>query len=406
MNFKQLISLSDTNDVRIDNFRGYKQDRPHYYESLRHAFNFYFKTFITNNTHYSFYAEGLYKKNVRILKHQFLDQENTVLTIVAFERFFELFLKDLLGRVNKKMILVLSDTNNNGKLVSVKRLRNGVQEFINGISNGNYVPKMIERKPLSIPFRETIDRFYELLDFSVRNPNSNSIVKKFSKLIAEYSFLDSIDYKATFQYLNWYRDRILHNGNKLPSLWLLDYTITQRVIPIVNELINVDSQRLGIDFFYFKTVTGIDILAGFDKVKFEFKDLKSKGKHYDSFIMLLKIGHLKELGRANMNMNLFVRMNRATYEYNYHDPKGRGIRFALAEKKHPDFKKIPECPCCGVKSLVLYQLVTDDLFNPGQKMKIDWVKCYTCDYHLRYDTGEPYLMELYTEPLFMSKKAY
>ena len=83
-------------------------------------------------------------------------------------------------------------------------------------------------------------------------------------MIAEYSFLDSIDYKATFQYLNWYRDRILHNGNKLPSLWLLDYTITQRVIPIVNELINVDSQRLGIDFFYFKTVTGIDILAGFD----------------------------------------------------------------------------------------------------------------------------------------------
>lgn len=103
-------------------------------------------------------------------------------------------------------------------------------------------------------------------------------------------------------------------------------------------------------------------------------------------------------------MNLYVRMTKATYEYNYRDPKGRGMRFALAEKKHPDFKNISACPCCGVESLVLYQITIDDIFNAGKKLKIDWVKCYTCDYHLRYDTGEPHLLELYPQTLFDSRK--
>lgn len=44
-------------------------------------------------------------------------------------------------------------------------------------------------------------------------------------------------------------------------------------------------------------------------------------------------------------------------------------------------------PCCGVTFLVIYQLVTDDFFDPGKKMKIDLVKCYTCDYHLKYVPG-------------------
>lgn len=393
MNFQQLMFLSEKNEVRIDNFRGHKSSVPYYYDSLRHAFDFYFNTFITNNSSYAFYAEGLYKKNVRIFKHQVLDQDNTVLTLIAFERFFELLLKELLGRVNKKLTFT-----------SGQRISGGTQALVNQIQTGNFSPRKFEGKPLSIPFRETISRFYALVNLSNTNANSGSIVKKFSKLIKEYSFLDSPECEETFKYLNWYRDRILHNGNKLPSLWLLDYTISQRIIPIVSNLVKVDNKQQGPEFFYFKTVTGIDILNELNKIEFEFKDLKSKRKQYDSFVKLLKIGHLKELGRANMNMNFFVRQNSATYEYNYHDVKGRGQRFALAEKDHADFKDISNCPCCGVNSLVLYRIIIDDIFNPGKKLKIDWVKCYTCDYHLRYDTGEPYLLELYIKPLFTSIK--
>jgi hypothetical protein len=175
-------------------------------------------------------------------------------------------------------------------------------------------------------------------------------------------------------------------------LWLLDYFISQKIVPIVYSLLKVDSAKYSTDFFYFKTVTEINILEKFNEIKFEFKDLQTKNKRLDSFIKLLKIGHLKELGRANMNMNLYVRMNKATYEYNYNDPQGRGKRFALAEKKHPDFITVSECPCCGIKSLTLYRI------------KIDWVKCYTCEYHLRYDTGEPYLLDLYSKPIFENTK--
>lgn len=201
MNFKQLLALSDKNDVRVDNFRGYAKSIPYYYDSLRHAFSFYCNTFVTNNTSYAFYAEGLHKRNVRILKHQFLDEDNTVLTLIAFERFFELLLKDLLSRVNKKFVLVLTDTNNNGKLVSIERLRGGTREFITGIGNNSYAPKKIENKTLSIPFRETFARFYGLLDFAKQNPNLNKVGKEFLKLISQYPFLDSKEYKEHFNTL-------------------------------------------------------------------------------------------------------------------------------------------------------------------------------------------------------------
>jgi hypothetical protein len=389
MNIKQLKAISQKYDVRIDDHKGFKRSVPYYYDSLRHAFGYYFNTFISNNTGYSLYAEGLYKQNVSILKYQKLDEDNTLLTLIAFERFFELFIKDVLARVNKKLTYT-----------AAQKAKGGTEAIINQILTGAFMPKKNDGKPLSIAFREAITRFYDLIDLTKTKPGLNSVIKRFSRILKKYAFLDSQIHKVTFQYLNWYRDRILHNGNKLPSLWLLDYTVTQRVIPIIASLLQVENKEKGFDFFYFKTVTGIDILEAFNNIKFEFKHLNSKNHQHDCYIKLHKIGHLKELGRANMNMNFFVRKNQATYEYNYKDPKGRGARFALAEKSHSDFKKISKCPCCGVESLVLYQIISDDIFNEGQKVKIEWVKCYTCEYHLRYDTYEPYLLDIFPDALF------
>ena len=208
-------------------------------------------------------------------------------------------------------------------------------------------------------------------------------------------------HESSLRLLSWYRDRILHNGNKLPSLWLLDYLVTQRFIPIINDIVIVEKEKLGQALFYLKTVTEKNIIDESMNIKFEFKDIKSGEKVNETYINLLKIGQIKELGRANLNMNLFVRNNRAAYEYNYHDPKGRGKRFAIAEKnEHPKAKEIKKCPCCGEESLVMYETQLENYMGKEETLIIQWVKCYTCDYHLRYNVGDPHLFNLSSEKIF------
>lgn len=390
MDFDKLRKLSQNHEVRVDNYIGHKRIPPYYYDSLRHAFAAYFNTFHSQNATYDFYAQGLHGIKPKTIKHQIIDEDNTVLTIIGFERFFELFLKDLLKRVNANLILQSNVKNEK------------IQALITKIEQKTFVPRKFANKALTIPFRETIDRFYGLIDIINSGQLHGKILLKFNRLLKNYSFLDYRNYKATFQLLNWYRDRILHNGNRLPSLWLLDYIVTQRLVPIIKDIVSQEQKKLGESLFYLVTVTQIDILEKLNNIHFEFSDLKKLDKSEEIFVLLLNIGHLKELGRANLNMNLFVRNNiQAGFEYNYKDPIGRGIRFAESERNgHPDFKGIKTCVCCGQKSMVVYQHIIDDIFNPPNKKNIGWVKCYTCDYHLRFNVGEPMYFDLNCEKIF------
>lgn len=388
MDVRQLRGLAERNEVIIGNYKGRKTSYPFYYDSLRHAFGFYFNTFQSNNASYEFYAQGLANRNVSYIKHQYLDESNVLQAIISFERFFELFIKDLLRKTDRRFTYAHPKLTHNKALDIITRIR-----------SGNFRPYKFEGKYLLAPFRESIDRFYGLVALTKSN-HSDRIVKKFKRILKQYDFLDSSDHRASMELLSWYRDRVLHNGNKLPSLWFLDIMITQRLIPIIKDILEVDKDRLGEALFYTKTVTGINVIDRLSKVDFEYTHLRRKKNAEEIFEMLLYIGHLKELGRANLNMNLFVRKNRATYEYNEKDPKGRAKRFAEAERNHENFKAIKSCPCCGEMTLVIYKLITDDIFHPGQPFIISWIKCYLCDYHLRHNTGDPYFFGLTNEKLF------
>lgn len=391
MDFEKLRKLAERNEVALFNHGGRKRTPPYYYDSLRHALGFYFNTFNTQNESYDTYARGLAGRDVRILKSQLLDEDNTVLAITAFERFFELFIKDLLRRTDRRLTYKHNRLTGNNKAI----------DLISKIRNGSYSPGMFDGKYLLAPFRDSIERFYGLIDLhKARNPDP--IVKRFSKIIKAYPFFDSLEHKASMLLLSWYRDRILHNGNRLPTLWYLDYFMTQRLVPIIKAITDVEQNLLGESLFYFQTETKINVLEKLANVKYEFQELKDVKKIRKMFTYLLYIGHLKELGRANMNMSLFMRRNvQATNEYNYKDPKGRAKRFAEAERNHNDFKEIKSCPCCGEKTLVVYRITIDDIFNAGKKLDIDWVKCYMCDYHLRHNAGDPQFFNLNTEKLFV-----
>lgn len=395
MTFDQLKKLCESNEIRVDNHSKCKRTPPYYYDSLRHALETYFKTFRTHNAVYDSYAEGMNGRNTKKLSVQLLDEDNTVLTLTSFERFFELFFKDLLGRVSPKLTHISKDRlpNKNKALILVQK-----------IESKTFSSKKFKNKLLSISFREAIDRFNGLAELSTIDKIESQLISKFARLLKKYSFLYSENIETSMRISNWYRDRILHNGNRLPSLWLLDYIVTQHFIPIIAQIINWEKSKLGEGMFYLTTVTGIDIIQEFLKIKYRFEDLSNPAKQQKIFRVLLYIGHLKELGRASLEMNLLIRNNISPYEYNYRDPIGRGKRFAQAEKEHPHFKNIKDCVCCSTSSMVVYEQIVDDIFNPGQRKSIEWLKCYTCDYHIRINVGDPSFFNLYSEAIFESPR--
>jgi hypothetical protein len=379
MNSTQLINLAGKNEVRIDNHKGGSSKPPYFYHSLRNAIDYYFKTFRSNNSSYDFYISATStnkKKTLSIIERQFLDEENTVLCIVSFERFFELFLKDLLKRVNVKLT----------QAEEKKGKSRTTWELAEKIRLKTFKPFNPGRGIHQVPFRETIRRFYNLIDLTKDTVKSKQpLVRKFSKVFSAFTFLDNSQHKSIFEFINWYRDRILHNGNKLPTLRLLDYMVTQRILPVVNMVLKSEKDIPNEWLFFTKTVSGIEILSEMEKLKFKVRNSKTRRQVSESYNMLLCLGHLKELGRANLNMNLDARANRSPYEYNYHDIKGRGIRFARSENRnHPHAVKVKHCPCCTEKSLVHYKILGKDLHIPKRE-DIEWLKCYTCDYYIRYN---------------------
>ncbi len=390
MDFEKLRLLAEENEVELSDHDGFSRTPPFYYDSLRHGLISYFNTFNTKNHVYDYNAMGLSDGNVSNLKREFLDEENTVLSLISFARFFELLIKDILRKVDIR--LTYSTTNGTSA--------NKVKELISKIKEGTFKAKEFEGKPLSAPFRDCLNRFYEMVEQSKNNDN-NPIVERFTLIFKKYAFFDSKEYEASMRLLSWYRDRILHNGSKLPSLWYLDYFISQRLIPIIKDIAEAENDDLGESLFYLKTITGVNILDKLAGIKYGFDQLEDKQEKQRIFGILLYIGHLKELGRANLNMNIFVRHNHATHEYNYKDPKGRGKRFANAERNYSDFKDIKKCPCCNEESLVIYKIETKDvIFNPEQMLVIEWLKCYTCDYHLRYNVYDPSVFRLSEDQFF------
>ncbi len=397
MKFTDLKNLAEKNEVPVDNTNDRKRTPPHYFESLRNAFASYFSTFRTNNSSYESYAMSISttkKAHLNILESQFLDVENTVLSMVHFERFFELFIKDLLYRTNPK--LTHSEDKNHSRSGTTWQLLGNIQAK----TFKSYKPA---GRIISAPFAEILKRFYALINFS-KDPakQQHPLVRKFSKILQPYSFLDDDAYRATLEFINWYRNKILHSGTRLPSLRFFDYIITQRIISLIKQIRSVTKQEFGDWWYFLETMTGIDIAESLASVEFDQTNPKTTKQVNGAIDNLIYIGHLKELGRANLNMNWLMRRNlRATFEYNYFDPAGRGIRFAAIEKeKNRNARQIARCPCCGNQSMVIYRQEFNDIINNNQPLNIDWVKCYSCDYYLRYNTGEPAWFKLHNEKLF------
>lgn len=370
MNIEQLRKFFASNEVRVgEDF----QVKLPYYFSLYDAFYHYFLTSRDVKESLGFYVNSEYWERKNLAFQLTGYNENLIFTILNFHRFFEILIKDILGQLNPKL-----------KLKFPTKTRHTVE----------YIDDSIELNEINtIEAAETLKRLKEV--FKYYNKDS----REFKEVLAHYEFLNDITFYNTFEILTEWRNKITHNGITLMNVFALDYLVSQRIVEVVKKVVDVHCNIHGIEKpFFFVTATNIDVIAEILSIQFTVSDFNSRKK--DVSTALLKLGHLKEIGRASYNHNYHLRENYSYYDPIYKDPVSRSERFASSEKNAHSFYKIKECICCGVTSLVLYKHTFEDKVITKSTVVRWWVRCYNCDYAINDTIGDPFYLDLIKNKLF------
>jgi len=362
------------NDVRIGEGKDFTVIPPVYYSSLNEAFHNYFLTFRDMKDVFHFILDIQTWTRESLAFNFSGENSNIVFSILGFHRFIELLLKDILRRINPYL--------------AVKFLEKEEELF-------QFLDKQISADEIkTIEYGDTFKRFKQ----AFKHYNKSSEI--YIQYLKDYEFLLNQRNIETLNLLGEWRNRIMHNGTTLPNLFAFEYLVSQRLIPLIDAIIKAEKKYLKNYLpHYFSTATGIRVIDEILAIKFEFVDFGDKAKSRNLAISLLKLGHLKEIGRAAFNV--LIRNNISVYESYYENPVGRVERFAEAERQHNDFFNLRNCLCCGVKSLVVYRKPinipwTEDKF-------ISWFKCYCCDYTLKNNVGDPNFFNLSDKPIFATE---
>ncbi|PKP17869.1 MAG: hypothetical protein CVU05_14725, partial [Bacteroidetes bacterium HGW-Bacteroidetes-21] len=362
------------NEIKVGQEKHVQVKIPIYYSSLDEAFFHYFLTFHDKNSSYHFLLNPSTWTPESLSFNFFAGYENVVFSILSFHRFIELFIKDILKRINP--------------FLAVKFIEK--EEELFKFLDNNISPDEVK----TVEYSEAYKRFKQ----AYRHYDRSSDV--YNTILKDFEFLIERENSESLRYLTDWRNRIMHNGQNMPNVFAYDYLISQRIIPIVFQIIEADSKKLeGYKPYYFKTKTGINIIEEINNLKIDYKDFSSNDPQKNFFNNYLKLGHLKELGRASMKNNYWDRKNLSYFESNYKNPIGRYERFAQAEKVSNYYYNLKNCPCCGEKTLLVYK---EAFFNiiENKDDNIKWVKCYCCDYFIKDNVDDPLELRLSEYPLF------
>lgn len=359
-------------DVRIG--KDFQTTPPIYYQSLKEGLYGYFNTILGVKNKYNLLLNDDVRSRQNIA-FNFNDSDSTVSCILGIHRFFELLLKDLLARVNP--------------FLAVKLLENEKQQiaFLN--------QTLDYEKVNTIEFSEALKRFTELC-------NSNEVELKnldISKIIP-FRFIIADD---TLKQLSKWRNRIIHNGKTLPNLFALDYLITQKVLPIISILLEVEKPILKTYYpHFFITPSGINILNSILAVKFNYMDFYTTLPDEKRFLIrqLFIIGHIKELARASFNFDRSVIKSNVSYEEPYYEnPKEKYYRIAKAEESNSCFHETKTCPSCSIPSLIVYKKIVDNIFT-NQQDDFYYCRCTSCDYFFSENFADPFVLGLTSARIF------
>ncbi|WP_445194662.1 hypothetical protein ACT9T3_00145 [Staphylococcus xylosus] len=249
--------------------------------------------------------------------------ENFSETILHFHHFFELILKDLLRKEEELLPLdITCDSYKITELIKKIPLSNDERmEFIQEITSSKKKKKNFNTLT-----------FYKLLNRTC----------KVIELKPEVKFKFLAKHRSEFDYLNYLRNKIWHQGKVMLKYEAFDFLIGQYILPLVKECLEVSE---------YKEKYRSHKIWRFNKNSLEinpFEDIIEEFKNESPAID--KIAVLKELGRAS-----------------YYSLYGKGFgniidsrnqsanQLAQAELENSlSTNEILKCPCCAANSLVTY----------------------------------------------------
>jgi hypothetical protein len=371
----KLKEFFKNNDVRIGEGKDFTTTPPLYYLSLNEAFYNYFSTFREKKDSFHLVLDFEFWSRESLAFNFTGSGDKIVFSILGFHRFMELLLKDILRRINP--------------FLAVKFLEKEEEVF-------KYLDKQINADEIkTIEFNETLKRFKYAFNHYKKS------TEIYEQHLKNYECLISARNLQTMEILAEWRNRIMHNGSTLPNIYAYEYLVSQRLIPMIDEIVKAEQKYLENYLpHYYHTKTGINVMQEFLTVKFEHTDFKDKTKSNSLAFSLMKLLHLKEIGRTTFNVNIFN--NESFYESYYVNPTGRAERFAETEKIHGDFFNLRECLCCGLKTMVVYRKSIEDIFS-NKPTFISWFKCYNCDYSLKNNVCDPIFIGFTDEPIFATE---
>ncbi len=350
----------------------YKGSVPYYYASLHDGFEHYFNSVrnIKNTVHLSLDSLHL-PNNLSSTTVKMMDEIG--LSILAFHRFFELFIKDILARINPFLSVKVID----------KR-----DEFFRFL-DGSLSPSEVQTVEYGIAFKrlEGAFRYYR----EGRNELNE---------IDQFWFLVDRENKDALETLTIWRNRIMHNGKTIPNCVSFDFLISRQIIPIVFKIIEIEQDNLkNWKPHFFESLSGINIVKEICTIKFTPSQFVKQRTSIELQSEYLYLAHLKELGRASFTQDFAIRNNVDYWESSYENPIGRAERFAESESSHEEFFKRTRCNCCNNQCLVVYRKPIDEVFVNGRNFS-SWFKCFLCGYSLNSSMGDPFDFGLAEEKIF------
>lgn len=262
-------------------------------------------------------------------------------TIIHFQHFFELILKDILEK-ESPLLSVKANTDN---IIFHKLIKGEIIE-------DNEFDKMY-----SIEFSEALDRFFDLL-------NSERIKDK-----EKYSSFKGK--KEILKTLNVLRNRTWHKGMFLLKYNALDEFIGEYILPLVKSILSIIDYSNYTEIFMFEDNNYININI-IDEIIEE-----NKKNNIDSG----KIAFLKEMGRASYFLK---NRSEAFFDYSSLINEQGSCGFIL---------NIKTCPVCGKETLLLrcdYESDIEELWGDTGNYQVGEVhykyesdvSCVNCSFNL------------------------
>lgn len=354
------IDINELNSLTKEYFRitdYHSSFRDMSFFSLRLALKAYSSTY--QNMNRSLYFS---KKKYKLDKYDYdLDHKKDYFiscaeTIIHFQHFFELIIKDILRDEHE---LLASDASGN----HIK-----LYQLLKGIASDDSIEKI-----KSIEFSDALERII-------------SLIKEFNFGEGKYEFF--VNNKVVLERLNFLRNRIWHRGTMVIRYDSLDKLVGKYIFPIVLEVNKLqrykEEQSLWKYSKLYSSIDPVDIIIQ-----------ESQKENYD----ITKLAFAKELMRAAYEKPSFTLTRSEIKRKKNSIIFGKEIQDRAeliandAVKRNYLEKEVKFCPVCGVKSLVSFEDISsssdyDDNLISAERYIYN-VQCMCCSLNLYNDLKNP-----------------